>query len=106
MMKHPRVTIPAVFALSALLGWAGSSWAFYAGGGKKPENDCLIGYNGVSESQITLEGKKQNKPVFRCTDCDPSCDMDGQNTPNGSCTFSLGVCLNQSGVEGCTPAAG
>jgi hypothetical protein len=76
--------------------------AYYAGGGKDAAkgNDCLIGYNNVDPSQVILDGKKS---VVVCTDCDPSCDLDGVTTPNGSCTIATGVCINQSGVEGCTP---
>src|SRR5262245_57245256 len=108
MTKHPRtrVTMAAAFVFGLVLGCSNAADAYYAGGGKKPENDCLIGYDGIDDSNVTLEGKKQNKPVVHCTDCDPSCDKDGSSTPNGSCTFELGVCLNHPGVEGCTPAAG
>src|SRR5262245_39127769 len=98
MPMRPSMIIRNVLAVALLVGFAHApgAHAYYAGGGKNPENDCLIGYNGIDDSDVTLEGKKQNKPVVHCTDCDPSCDMDGVNTPNGSCTFHLGVCLNQS----------
>jgi hypothetical protein len=80
------------------------SRAFFAGGGKDAAkgNDCLIGYNFVDPDQVTQDGKKN---VVVCTDCDPSCDLDGVSTANGSCTIDAGVCINQSGVEGCTPPA-
>ncbi|HWP65419.1 MAG TPA: hypothetical protein VNO26_05850 [Candidatus Limnocylindria bacterium] len=76
--------------------------AYYAGGGKDAAkgNDCLIGYDFIEPSEVTQDGKKQ---VTICTDCDPSCDLDGVATPNGSCTIAAGVCINQSGVQGCAP---
>jgi hypothetical protein len=76
--------------------------AYFAGGGKKPENDCLIGYQ-VDADAVVQDGKKY---LVECTDCDPACDLDGVTTANGSCTFEVGVCTNQGGVEGCTPASG
>jgi hypothetical protein len=63
----------------------------------------LIGYNGVDPDQVTVEGKKN---VFTCQDCDPSCDKDGDSSPNGSCLIQIGACINQPGVEGCTPPSG
>jgi hypothetical protein len=76
--------------------------AFYDGGGKRPENDCLIGYDFVEPDQVVVDGKKQ---FFPCTDCDPNCDLDGVPTPNGSCTMAVGICINQPGDAACTPAA-
>jgi cysteine-rich repeat protein len=95
----------AVFAVAMGLGLAPSSHAYFAGGGKDAAkgNDCLIGYEGIDASDVTLDGKKQ---VVTCTDCDPECDKDSVAEANGSCTFQLGACINQSGVEGCTPPAG
>src|SRR5262249_33634295 len=37
--------------------------------------------------------------------CDPSCDRDGVSTPNGSCTFSIAVHVNDGGDPVCEPAA-
>jgi len=89
------------FAVAAGLGLAPMATAYYGGIGKDAEkgNACLIGYN-VDPSDVTVDGKKQS---VTCTDCDPSCDHDGVATANGECTFEIGVCINQSGVEGCTP---
>src|SRR5262245_38420887 len=42
--------------------------------------------------------------VVRCTDCDPACDKDGIASPNGSCTFSIALCLNQI-RDGCSTSA-
>lgn len=79
--------------------------AYFAGGGRDAQkgNDCLIGYQGIDPDDVTLDGKKQ---VVACTDCDPACDLDGDPTANGSCTFELGACINQPGEGTCTPAAG
>jgi hypothetical protein len=91
--------------LIAALAATPDAGAYYAGGGKDEAkgNDCLIGYQNVDPDQVVLDGKKQ---LVVCQDCDPSCDLDGVTTPNGSCTISVGVCINQSGVTGCTPPAG
>jgi hypothetical protein len=97
-----RITATAL-ALAAALTWAPAASAYYAGGGKDADkgNDCLIGFDSFFDaSDVTLDGKKQ---VVECTDCDPACDSDGVTEANGSCTFNVGVCVNQSGVQGCEP---
>ncbi len=38
-----------------------------------------------------------------CTDGDPTCDTDGQC--QGTCTFFIQLCVNQTNVTGCTPSA-
>src|SRR5262249_15400524 len=38
----------------------------------------------------------ENGGTVTCNDCDPSCDMDGVNTPNQSCTFKLTACVNKA----------
>jgi hypothetical protein len=79
---------------------------YFPGGGADAGkgNDCLIGYDFVGPGQVTNAGTK--KQAFVCVDCDPSCDLDGVATPNGSCTMAVGICIDQSGVTGCTPAGG
>jgi hypothetical protein len=54
----------------------------HVGGGTNPATDCFA----------SLEGIESNPA--NCTDCDPSCDMDGVATPNNSCTFKLQLCVN------------
>ena len=75
---------------------------FVAGGGKDVTkgNDCLIGYHGIADADVTFDGTKQ---LVACTDCDPTCDLDGTGVADGACTFGIGVCINQSGVDGCSP---
>src|SRR5512139_1651696 len=106
MRKHLPIRVAFTSFLAAtVLFWGPVAHAYFAGGGKDAAkgNDCLIGYNGVEPEQVTQDGKKN---VVMCTDCDPECDQDGVDTANGTCTFKVGVCLDQSGVEGCTPATG
>jgi hypothetical protein len=107
MTKHPRtrVAIPAALTFAIALTWAAVGHANYAGGGKDADkgNDCLIGYQGIIESDVTVAGKKQS---VTCMDCDPACDKDGAAEANGSCTFEVGACINQPGVENCTPPEG
>src|SRR5262245_45228768 len=102
-MRAMRMQVMVV-AILAGLGVAPQARAYFAGGGKDAAkgNDCLIGYE-VDASDVTPDG---NKNVVTCTDCDPACDLDGVDQPNNSCTFEVGVCTNQSGVDGCTPASG
>ena len=38
-----------------------------------------------------------------CTDGDPTCDTDGQC--EGTCTFFIQLCVNQTNVTGCAPSA-
>src|SRR5262245_22528535 len=94
----------ALAAIGAMAGIVAPARAYFAGGGKDATkgNDCLIGYEGVDPDAVALDGKK---PVVTCTDCDPACDHDGVPFANGSCTFDVGVCINQPDVEDCDPAA-
>ena len=94
-----------ILTVALALGLAGPAAAFLAGDGKgKPERDCYIGLDGYDESDLSPINKKGTKSGIVCTDCDPACDLDGVDTPNGSCTFSIAACVNQAGVEGCDPA--
>src|SRR5437870_7327831 len=52
--------------------------------------ECLVDFEGVSDTY-------KSGGTIQCTDCDPSCDADGVNTANGSCTFNLQVCVNEAG---------
>lgn len=93
-----------VGALAVGAAAAGPSAAgLVAGGGKDAAkgNDCLIVLEGIDDADVTVQGKKN---VVTCGDCDPTCDLDGETTANGSCTFNLSVNLNQAGIEGCDPA--
>src|SRR5690349_24800404 len=104
MTSVPRMglRLAGVLMLAHVLIGTGTARAYFAGGGKDAAkgNDCLIGYDFVDPDQVTQDGKKN---VVVCTDCDPSCDLDGVSTANGSCTIAAGVCINHPGVQGCTP---
>ena len=76
--------------------------AFVPGDGKgKPDLDCLIGLDGVEPGDLTPS--KGGRRSVQCTDCDPTCDRDGEASPNQACTFKVAVCLNQPEVPGCQP---
>src|SRR5262245_12948553 len=60
-------------------------------GGGKPASD---GY-----AEFDVEGASGGNKVT-CTDGDPGCDTDGQC--QGTCTFSMRVCINQTNVAGCS----
>src|SRR5688572_25298741 len=103
-IRFDRTTVTTCL-LAAALVWAPAASAFFAGGGKDAAkgNDCLVGYDSFFDAgDVTLQKKKQ---IVTCTDCDPACDIDGVAEPNGSCTIDIGVCINQSGVDGCTPGS-
>ena len=68
----------------------------------KPEANCAVGLAGYHSDDQTPFGRK-GTPAIQCTDCDPSRDLDGVAEPNGSCTFSIAVRVNDAGVDGCTP---
>src|SRR5438309_11617289 len=70
-----------------------------AGGGKKPENDCLVAL------KVEETGAGALTSPIKCADCDANCDQDGQTQPNKACTFKLSLCVNQTSVSGCTGAA-
>jgi len=93
-----RYTLVVVIVTVVVLLAGVPTDAFVAGDGKgKPENDCLVGFDGVGAGYVA--GR-----VVTCTDCDPSCDADGAGSANGSCKFPMSVCLNRQDVAGCTPA--
>lgn len=102
MTQKPATTVLAALPLGMVLIFTPVAHGYFAGGGKDVAkgNDCLIGYNGIDPADVTLDGKAQ---VVHCTDCDPTCDHDGETAANGSCTLKVGVCINQGGVEGCVP---
>jgi hypothetical protein len=92
-----RFTLVVVIVTVVVLLAGIPTHAFVAGDGKgKPENDCLVGLDGVDPGHAA--GR-----VISCTDCDPSCDADDVGSPNGSCKFGIAVCLNRQDVAGCTP---
>jgi len=107
MMRTLRLGLAAVMAGAFMLGSAAiapSAHAYIEGDGKgKPEADCFVGLEGYDEDDLSGYGKKA-KPAIQCTDCDPSCDLDGVAEANGSCTFSIAVRVNDAGDPICTPA--
>lgn len=63
-------------------------------GGGKSAADCY--------AELDVQGAGASTKVV-CTDGDPACDTDGQC--QGVCTFAVGLCLNQTNVDGCVPKA-
>ena len=86
--------------LAALIVFAGVSasaaWAGFIGGGGKSESDC---YAGLDVSGVSSASGSQ----IECTEGDP-CDL--SPCGDGKCTFGINVCVNRSGISGCTPPAG
>ena len=81
-----------IAAVTFVLGFAGTGFTGLIPGGGKAASDCY--------AEFDVHGASGSKKVT-CTDGDPACDTDGQC--QGTCTFSVAVCLNQTNVQGCTP---
>lgn len=54
-------------------------------------------------AEFDVAGATDTKNHQMCTDGDPTCDTDGQC--QGTCTFFIQLCVNQTNVTGCTPSA-
>jgi len=54
-------------------------------------------------AEFDVAGATDTKNHQTCTDGDPTCDMDGQC--QGTCTFFIQLCVNQTNVTGCMPSA-
>ena len=93
-MDHRRRRVSrAPYGLALLLAFAVGN----ATPSRAADNECLIQFGDVPDAD-------KNGGVLQCTDCDPACDTDGVATANGSCTFKLKVCLNQT-AGACTATA-
>lgn len=65
--------------------------------------DIVLGGGAVASDcygALDVRGSAGSRRVT-CVDGDPACDVDGQC--QGTCTFEIAVCVNRSGVPGCTP---
>jgi hypothetical protein len=62
------------------------------GGGPK-KSDCYAAFN-------VMGGTLKGKTKVECKDGDPTCDSDG--ACNDSVTFEVALCVNQTGITGCT----
>jgi hypothetical protein len=74
-----------------------------AGGGSKT-TDCLLEF--TTGGPVTLNARgTQVKGLLRCSDGDPSCDLDG--TRDGQCTFGVALCFGNADPRfpRCAPAA-
>ncbi len=92
--KVGAVTIVA--ACATLVGVRMASGRIAGGSGTKP--DCYSEFDGITATRTS------NPPRVDCEDGDPSCDTDGKC--DGTCTFKIRLCVNQTDVSGCTPPAG
>jgi hypothetical protein len=62
-------------------------------GGGRSSTDCLTEFKVATSA-----------PNLSCIDGDPACDAD--ESPNGQCTFRMGICLNNQDTRlGCTTGA-
>ena len=82
------LTAAAVLAL----GQARPASAGLIPGGGKAASDCY--------AEFDVQGVSGSNKVT-CTDGEPGCDSD--SACQGTCTFRVAVCLNQTNVPGCNP---
>jgi len=84
-----------VTASSAVLvfGFARPGLTGLINGGGSAKSDCYV--------EFDVQGVSGSNKVT-CTDGDPACDTDG--ACDGTCTFSIALCQNQTNVPGCLPA--
>ena len=83
----------SLVTLVASRGFADSAKNPVRGGGPA-KSDCYVELD--VQNATTIKGNK----TVTCIDGDP-CDTDGMC--DGTCTFKVAVCPNQTGVTGCTP---
>lgn len=68
-------------------------------GGGSEKTECMVQFFG---GDLSYPPPPKPAKEWRCYDDDPTCDTDG--LPNGSCAFSLGVCLNGTNHPECAPS--
>jgi hypothetical protein len=64
----------------------------------KPANECLAKFTNVPAANF-------DGGTFKCSECDPACDMDAVATANQSCTFKIRVCADALDPTGTCQAA-
>jgi hypothetical protein len=96
--RGPKVVVAFAAIMSFVTFVPGGSYADPPGnpvlGGGPAKSDCYVELDVKNATDI------KNNKVVTCTDGDP-CDTDGQC--QGTCTFKVAVCPNQSTLAGCTP---
>ena len=105
MSKRPHVLLVSVCAAFALLTATTVPAGLIPGSGPGlVRSDCYVELNvqGIDFPGPDVRGGR----VVSCTDGDP-CDTDGE-CGNGSCTFSVAVCINQTdpNLAACHPPTG
>ena len=71
-------------------------------GGGGARTDCLVEFLSAGGLSLDRRGMKV-KPILRCADGDPACDLDGAR--DGTCTFGVSMCFANSDprLPRCTP---
>jgi len=71
------------------------------GGGSK-RTDCLVEFLPSAPPSLNRAGTKM-KPLIRCSDGDPACDLDGSR--DGTCTFGVSMCFGNGDprLPACSP---
>src|SRR5438105_14873962 len=85
--------VAAAITLGLLFDPLSASFALLVAGGGPSKSDCYMELDVKDICDVS-----KNK-IVKCADGDP-CDTDGAT--NGSCTFEVALCPNQSNVAGCS----
>jgi len=103
-MKASNLLFAAALASAAFVARPAAALLIPGGPTKSAAADCYgeLSVEPLSESAVTLNEK--GVPTVTCSDGDDTCDLDTQ--VDGTCTFGVSVCINQTNVEGCTPPSG
>jgi hypothetical protein len=88
-----RLTVVVALAATGLVVSAGLTTVIPGGGA--PRSDCYVVLNVQGTRPLS------NPKTLECTDGDPSCDTDG--TCNDACILTVQLCINQPGMDNCTP---
>src|SRR3989442_2193239 len=90
-----RCVLIGIVVVGVTLGVVARTLARIAGG-HGTKTDCYSEFEGITATNSS------GMPRVDCMDGDPACDTDG-DCHNGSCTFKIHLCINQTDVTGCTP---
>ncbi len=82
-------------AALAVGAWVSLAFAGFVPGGGNSRADCYLGFDVAG---VTASGGR-----IECTEGDP-CDAGACG--DEKCDFEFTICVNQAGVQGCTPPAG
>src|SRR5262245_54967567 len=103
-MRTSKLLFAAALASAAFVAHPAAALLIPGGPTKSAAADCygVLSVEPLQASNVTLN--ENGAPTVAASDGGDTCDLDTQ--VNGTCTFGVSVCINQPGVEGCTPPSG